>query len=115
MKFFVYCKDHSNEKIYLDFGDNKILSKNDICYDNFKVKCKTTKKEYIYNINEISAEPGVQLSGVFVGAFLFVIDPILGFIDLFKKIFKMNKKELILVKNFNQKNNKKHTLNNFNI
>jgi hypothetical protein len=44
-----------------------------------------------------------------------VIDPILGFIDLFKKIFKMNKKELILVKNFNQKNNKKHTLNNFNI
>jgi hypothetical protein len=37
MKFFVYCKDHSNEKIYLDFGDNKILSKNDICYDNFKI------------------------------------------------------------------------------
>ena len=103
MKYYVFCKEHPQEKIYIDFTDItiKITVKNDIPYHYFTLWCHSNNHINVYNVNEIQAEKGIVLGGALVGSLLFIIDPILAFIDLIAAVLGIRKKEQNKVKKFN--------------
>ena len=103
MKYYVFCKEHAQEKIYIDFSNItiKIAVKNDIPYHYFTLFCHSNNHINVYDVNEIQAERGFVLGGALIGGLLFIIDPILGFIDLIKGLIGISKKEQEKVKKFN--------------
>ena len=103
MKYYVFCKEHLQEKIYIDFSNItiKISVKNDIPYHYFTLWCHYTNCLNVYDVNEIQAEKGFALGGALIGSLLFIIDPILAFIDLIKRLTGISKKEQDKIKKFN--------------
>ncbi|MHB1645908.1 MAG: hypothetical protein ACYCSW_05290 [bacterium] len=100
MKYYVFCKEHSQEKIYIDFG-KEISTKDEIPYSCFSLKCPTTNNSYNYNANEVMAEAGTALGGALVGALLFLIDPVLGLIGSVAGLLSKTKIEDDKVLKFN--------------
>ena len=105
MKYFVYCKEHHDEKIYINFG-KEVKTKNELTYECFSLICPTSKTTYLYNINEVKAEVGPAFGGALVGALLFIIDPVLGLIGSITGLLGMAKIEQEKVNKFNNSTKK---------
>ena len=106
MKYYVFCKEHPQEKIYIDFNNVEISVKDDVPYPCFTLSCPTTNHRNVYNANEVQAEAGIVLGGALVGGLLFLIDPVLGLIGSIAGLIGMTKKEQDRVRKFNSSDRK---------
>ena len=100
MKYYVYCREHPQEKIYIDFG-KEISTKDEIPYPCFSLKCPTSNNAFTYNANDVMAEIGTALGGALVGALLFLIDPVLGLVGTVMGLLGKTKIEQDKVIKFN--------------
>jgi len=76
MRYFVLCKVHTGEKIYIYF-QNQPKTRSEIPY-SFSLKCPKGSTS-IYSNRDVQAEiGGTAIVGFLLGALLFVIDPALG-------------------------------------
>ncbi|MCL4546768.1 MAG: hypothetical protein M1576_03385 [Deltaproteobacteria bacterium] len=100
MRYFVHCKEHPEEKIYVDFG-KQIFDKNELDYPCFSLACPKSGNTHTYSLNEISAEPGVAIGGGILGALLFFLDPIAGIIGTITGLAAGLKNEQEKVEKFN--------------
>lgn len=105
MKYYVFCKEHPEEKIYINFG-KEIATKNDVPFSCFSLTCPTNNLSHTYNINNVKAEEGFALGGAFIGALLFLVDPVLGLIGAIAGLLGMAKNEHDKVEKFNNSNRK---------
>jgi len=76
MRYFVWCKVHPGEKIYINF-QNQPKTRSEIP-SLFSLKCPKGSTS-IYSNRDVQAEIGeTAIAGALLGALLFVIDPVLG-------------------------------------
>lgn len=81
MRFFVWCKTHAQEKVYINFQQPFPKVRSDINYQ-FSVTCPRKSTSLYFN-RDVFAEMGsASLAGAAVGGLLFLIDPILGILGL---------------------------------
>ena len=79
MRFYVYCKSHLGEKIYVQFPTPPQLRSQ---VPPFNAKCSQGSTHIYYN-GDVFAELGpAVIGGVVVGALLFLLDPILGILGM---------------------------------
>lgn len=77
MRFFVWCKSHEQEKIYINFQAPIPKVRSDI-NSAFNLTCPRGVTN-LYTNREVNAEMGsASLAGAAVGGLLFLLDPILG-------------------------------------
>lgn len=78
MRYFVWCKVHNQEKIYINFK-NQPKTRAEIP-STFTLKCPRGAISS-YSNHDVQAEIGsTAIAGALLGALLFVVDPILGII-----------------------------------
>lgn len=76
MRYFVWCKVHPQEKIYINF-QNQPKTRADIP-PSFTLKCPRGSTS-LYSNRDVQAEiGGTAIAGALLGALLFVVDPVLG-------------------------------------
>lgn len=76
MRYFVDCKVHSGEKIYVNF-QKQPKTRSEIP-STFSLKCPKGSMS-AYSNGEVQAEiGGTAIAGALLGALLFVVDPVLG-------------------------------------
>lgn len=77
MKFFVWCKTHAQEKVYINFQPPLPKVRSNIPY-TFNLTCPRGSINR-YSNREVFAEMGnASLAGAAIGGLLFLLDPILG-------------------------------------
>jgi len=77
MKFFVWCKTHGQEKVYINFQAPLPKVRSDIT-PTFNLTCPKGNINW-YSNREVFAEMGnASLAGAAIGGLLFLLDPILG-------------------------------------
>lgn len=100
MRFYVLCKYHNNEKIYLKF-DKEPQVRSDIP-PYFNVTCPNGIADNHQN-SEVKAEMGLEpIGGAILGGILFIVDPLLGIAGAGLGLFGMIKKETDKVEKFNK-------------
>ena len=99
MRFYVKCKIHQTEKIYLKF-DKEPQSRANVPL-SFTATCPSGIQQLFTN-QEVIAEVGIEpIAGAILGGLLFFIDPVLGLIGLFGGLIGVNANEQQKVDNFN--------------
>lgn len=104
MRFYVFCKavGHSNEKIYIDFGNTPPMIRNDIQNTAFQLTCRSGHAN-IYLKNDVQAEVGLEpIWGLILGASLFLVDPLAGIAGAATGLFGVAAREQEKVKRFNE-------------
>ncbi|MEM4068145.1 MAG: hypothetical protein QXV17_14940 [Candidatus Micrarchaeaceae archaeon] len=99
MRFFVYCKYHSGEKIYIQFTTvpqvrSQIPPFNATCPQGYTAP---------YNKDDVIAEAGpAVVGGAVVGALLFLLDPVLGILGAILGGLGVGAAEQAAVERFNK-------------
>ena len=103
MRYFVKCRVHRDEKVYLRLEDNPD-TRADLDFASFNVACPRSGSISLYSTSEIIAEPGVELPllGTAVGALLFVFTPVAGLIGSIAGLFGGTDREKRRVEGFNK-------------
>ena len=103
MRYYVKCRDHPEEKVYLRL-ENEPLVRASIPFDHFTISCPTTGASRIYSSKEIHAEEGaaLPLTGTAVGALLFIFAPLAGIVGAVVGFLGGADKERTRVAEFNQ-------------
>jgi hypothetical protein len=80
MRFYVMCPVHYGERVYVRFeNEAQIRTKADLPF-TFQVVCPSGVTT-IYSRSQVTAEAGFPI-GVFIGAALFLVDPLLGLLGV---------------------------------
>lgn len=80
MRLYVNCREHPQERIYIQFPGREPQEKRDIPLPLFCARCSITENYSSYTSSDVMAEEGAQLPvlGAGLGALLFFINPIAG-------------------------------------
>ena len=102
MRYFVNCRHHPEEKIYLNLVGSP-AKRSDIPYEAFSAACPTSGRLAAYSTSEIVSEPGTSLPllGTAVGALLFAFTPLAGLIGSVAGLFGGAERERKRVEEFN--------------
>lgn len=102
MRYYVQCRVHHEEKIYLRLDDTP-LARQEIPYERFTLTCPTDGTVHHYSRDEILAEEGASLplTGSAVGALLFIFAPLAGIVGAVAGFLGGTDKEKKRVADFN--------------
>jgi hypothetical protein len=101
MRFYVICRVHPNEKIYINLA-NAPTVRNDIQATPFQLTCGSNHTD-TYSRQEVLAEIGLApVGGLILGSVLFLIDPIIGIVGASAGLFGLAAAEQERVRRFNE-------------
>ena len=101
MRFYVKCRIHPNERIYIRF-EREPQTKNEIPFWTFQMTCPQGHPDTYYR-NEVIAEMGLEpIGGAILGGLLFLVDPLAGVIGASAGLFGMAAHEEEKVRRFNE-------------
>jgi hypothetical protein len=103
MRFYVHCKQHPQERIYLRFAGREPQQRIEVPLHFFRAQCNITNEFNHYTTGDVFAEEGAQLplTGAGLGALLFFINPISGIIGTIIGLFGGQSTEEDRVRRFN--------------
>ena len=103
MRFYVTCKYHPQERIYVTFQQEPVTRAR--VPRVFTLKCPSMPNlATSYFPNDVYAEVGPPIGGALVGALLFLVDPLLGLAGMIIGATIHGQSEQDRVRNFNNSN-----------
>ena len=100
MRFYVRCRVHQNERIYITF-QSEPQTRSDIQQETFQLICPQGRPD-VYFKAEIIAEVGLEpIGGAILGGILFLVDPLAGVLGASLGLFGVAAREQEKVRRFN--------------
>ena len=100
MRYFVHCKLHNSERIYVNFSNNP-RRRTDLPAV-FMLNCPSTSQPIAFYPSDVSAEGGpAPIGGAIIGGLLFLVDPVLGLLGALLGAGAANNEEQQQVNDFN--------------
>ena len=102
MRYYVLCKDHPDEKIYVRLTDEP-KTRDAIPFEWFTMSCTSSGVQHTYLTDEIVAEKGtaLPLAGGLLGAVLYLVSPVAGIVGALVGAAKGTRTEEDRVRQFN--------------
>jgi len=104
MRYFVVCREHPHEKVFLGFEGAQPSTREEIPLAAFSVRCPQTNESAVYGREDVMAEAGsaLPLAGSAVGALLFLFAPLAGVVGTIAGYLGGASREADQVKRFNE-------------
>lgn len=103
MRYYVCCRKHPQEKVFLRFEGSQPSTRNEIPLSAFTVRCPKTGELELYGPMDVLVEAGssLPLAGSAVGALLFLFAPLAGVVGTIAGLLGGASREADQVKRFN--------------